>query len=67
MFFSRTDDSATAADHPLPPLTWPERVGAGLLLAATITVGVNPSLLLHWIIPGLTSPGLQAIWTGGTP
>ena len=67
VFFSRTDDSATAADHPLPPLTWPERVGAGLLLAATITVGVNPSLLLHWIIPGLTSPGLQAIWTGGTP
>lgn len=66
-FFSRASEAQEAAAAPLPPLTWPERLGAGLLLAATLAVGLYPALLLRWIIPGLTSPGLQAIWTGGTP
>jgi NADH-quinone oxidoreductase subunit M len=47
------------------PITWPEVTGAVLLLAATLLVGLNPDLLLRWIVPSLQSPMLQAIWHGG--
>jgi NADH-quinone oxidoreductase subunit M len=68
VFFSRTEATTDAVEiHPLPPLTWPEQTGAALLLGATILIGLNPGLLLNWIIPGLNSPLLQSIWTGGTP
>jgi len=43
-------------DHPLEPITIPERVGAVLLIAATLVIGLCPTLLMDWIEPCLKSP-----------
>lgn len=67
-FFGRTAaDASPAPAHPLPPITWPERAGALLLVGATILLGVKPDLLLNWIVPSLHSPLFQAVVKGGTP
>jgi len=55
---------ATAAETPdqavVPTrLTLPERLGALLLLAATILIGLKPDLLLDWIMPALQSPAFH--------
>lgn len=64
-FGEPTPGSPAAGDgHPLPPLTWPEKTGAVLLLVATIVIGLQPGLLLDWIVPSLESPVLL---TGGAP
>ncbi len=64
-------DPAPAAEPPPPPdpepITWPERAGAALLLAATIYVGLKPDALLGWILPALQSPALQPLLRGNTP
>jgi NADH-quinone oxidoreductase subunit M len=51
--------------HACEPTTWAERVGAVLLLGATILVGVQPDLLLKWITPALNSAYMQAVLNGG--
>jgi NADH-quinone oxidoreductase subunit M len=69
-FFGATDKSqpraATKAPH-YAPITWPERAGAMLLIAATVYVGLKPDVLLDWIGPALQSPVMQAVWNGGRP
>jgi NADH-quinone oxidoreductase subunit M len=50
-----------AAAHALPPITVPERIGAILLIAAAVLIGLKPDLLLNWIIPSLNSPLMQAV------
>jgi NADH-quinone oxidoreductase subunit M len=52
----------THRGHQLPPITLPERVGAILLIAAAVLIGLKPDLLLNWIIPSLHSPAI-----GGGP
>jgi len=66
-FFGQANPAtpATALHHPYAPVTWPERTGAFLLLAATLVVGLKPDLLLNWIVPSLNSPLMQAVWRGG--
>jgi NADH-quinone oxidoreductase subunit M len=54
-----------AHDHPLSPITWPEKTGAFLLLAATLLIGLKPDLLLNWIVPSLQSPLMKVIFHGG--
>jgi NADH-quinone oxidoreductase subunit M len=49
----------------LEPITMPEKVGAVLLLASSVAVGLYPQLLLRWIEPGLA--GLVATLARGTP
>ena len=68
-FFGQADPRVAATVHPEPmaPVTWPERTGALLLLAATLLIGLKPDLLLDWIAPALQSPIMQAIWHGGAP
>jgi len=69
-FFGQTAPAAMAAlavEAPLPAITPPERLGAILLLAAAVAVGVYPDLLLDWIIPSLHSPLMRAAMSGGTP
>jgi len=51
--------------HALPPITLPERVGAILLIAAAVLIGLKPDLLLNWIVPGLQSPMMTAALGGG--
>jgi NADH-quinone oxidoreductase subunit M len=69
-FFGTTDKSlphASAAAFHCDPITWPERAGAMLLIAATVYVGLKPDVLLQWITPALHSPLMQAVLKGGTP
>lgn len=49
----------------LPPITWPEKAGALLLLGATIYLGLCPDTLFNWIRPALLSPVFQSILAGG--
>jgi NADH-quinone oxidoreductase subunit M len=46
--------------HPMAPITWAERAGALLLIAATVYVGLKPDLLLQ-------SPLFRAALKGGAP
>jgi NADH-quinone oxidoreductase subunit M len=65
-FFSDRDAPAALLQHPLPPITWPEKLGALLLIASTLAVGLYPRLLLDWIIPALNGPlfdGLRKVVT----
>jgi NADH-quinone oxidoreductase subunit M len=59
-FFGEASEAAPVEAHDLGPISWPEKVGAVLLLAATILIGLQPGLLLDWIIPGV-----QALMAGG--
>ena len=44
---------ALATTNPLPPITIPEKLGAGLLMFATLAVGIYPKLLLDRIQPAV--------------
>jgi len=48
-------------------VTWPEKVGAALLVGSTVIIGLKPDLLLNWINPALQSPLMQAVLKGGQP
>ncbi len=54
-------------EHPLEPITVPERFGAAMLLAATLIIGLHPRLLLDLIVPALNSPLMAPLVKGGTP
>jgi len=61
-----SDATARPAVAPyLEPITWPEKAGAALLLAATLYVGLKPDVVLAWIVPALQSPAFTAILKGG--
>lgn len=78
-FFGKTENLTVAPPSPsashspshfhssYEPITWPERAGAMLLLAATVYVGLKPDVLLDWITPALHSPLMQTVLKGGTP
>jgi NADH-quinone oxidoreductase subunit M len=68
-FFGAAGEGAASEPpaHPLPPITWPEKLGAVLLLAASVGVGLKPDLLFNWILPALQSPLMQAALKGGRP
>ncbi|WP_221031862.1 complex I subunit 4 family protein [Actomonas aquatica] len=66
-FFGKSGTTDVSSGHPTyPPLTWPEKTGAVLLLATTILLGLRPDLLLNWIEPALQSPLMSAISKGLT-
>jgi NADH-quinone oxidoreductase subunit M len=49
------------------PITWPERLGALLLITAMVYVGLKPDVLLDWIVPALRAPFMQAALQGRLP
>jgi NADH-quinone oxidoreductase subunit M len=49
----------------MEPITFPERVGAILLIATTLLVGLFPSLLLDVIVPSFSSPLFDGLRNGG--
>jgi NADH-quinone oxidoreductase subunit M len=55
------------ADHPLEPITAPERAGAVLLIAAALVIGLFPTLLMDWIEPCLKSSMFARLLIGGAP
>jgi NADH-quinone oxidoreductase subunit M len=49
-------ESAQAAGHaPMPPITLPERIGALMLIVASLVIGLYPRLLLDLIGPSFSS------------
>jgi NADH-quinone oxidoreductase subunit M len=64
-FFGEPTAAENHAAHPLPPITIPERLGAFILLAATIVVGVYPNGLLRIIADSFTSPLFDGLRKGG--
>lgn len=69
-FFGKTDKPGATAEashhaHDITPITWPEKAGAILLIAAMVYVGLQPDVLLDWIRPALESPLMRAALTGG--
>jgi NADH-quinone oxidoreductase subunit M len=70
-FFGKPADKANAVHHDahhahdITPITWPEKTGAIILIAAMLYVGLHPDSLLDWIRPALESPLMRAALTGG--
>jgi NADH-quinone oxidoreductase subunit M len=60
-FFSEARELSPDHADPLQPMTPPERIGAILLIAATVTIGVYPQLLLNIIVPALNSPLFEGL------
>jgi NADH-quinone oxidoreductase subunit M len=56
-----------ADDHALEPISIPERLGAAMLIGASLLIGLYPRILLDLIVPSLQSPLFQGLWKGGQP
>lgn len=66
-FFGEATEVIEAGEHshPLPQISVAERLGAAILLATTIFVGLYPNALLTMIKDGLTSPMFEQVLKGG--
>jgi len=51
--------------HQLPAISVPERIGAVLLIAATLIIGLFPRLLLDLIVPSFASPLFDGLRKAG--
>jgi NADH-quinone oxidoreductase subunit M len=60
------DNNGDAVEH-IPTISMPERIGAGILIAITLVVGLYPRILLDVINPSLNSWLMQPLWKGGQP
>jgi len=65
-FYSDSPPAKPGHSHPLEPITVPERLGAMMLLAASLAIGLFPGLLLDWIQPCLNSPLFERLLKGGS-
>ncbi len=66
-FFSGNELPSPArlpAEHGESAISLPEKLGAGLLLACTIGVGLYPRVLLDWIVPSFNSPLFDGLRKG---
>jgi len=52
-------------DHPLEPITMPERFGAVMLIGASLVIGLCPGLLMNWIEPCFKSSLFARLLNGG--
>jgi NADH-quinone oxidoreductase subunit M len=57
-------DTTAAPQQAMPPITLPERLGACLLLASTIVLGLYPRFLMDLILPSLNSPLFEQLRRG---
>ena len=64
-FFAEAGHAPAAHHDPLPPITLPERLGAIILIAASVIVGLYPQMLLNIIVPALNSPLFDGLRKGG--
>src|SRR3954470_8852008 len=55
------DTPPTVHAHNLEPITTPERIGAALLIAATLIIGLYPSFLLDLIVPAFNTPLFEGL------
>jgi NADH-quinone oxidoreductase subunit M len=63
-FFADSRGEPAPPEHPLPPISLPERLGAIILIGASVLVGVYPQLLLNIIVPALNSPLFDGLRKG---
>jgi NADH-quinone oxidoreductase subunit M len=64
-FFSEPHVLQSEHPHaPFQPITIPERLGAIILIASSIAVGLYPQMLLNIIMPALNSPLFAPLRTG---
>jgi len=63
-FFGPSDQSGITMVTSLPPITIPERIGAVILVGASVIIGLYPQLLLRVIVPALHSPMFDGLWKG---
>jgi len=59
VFFPSGEPSADV--HPFDPITFPEKLGALMLIAATLFIGLFPSVLLDPILRSFHSPLMQKL------
>ena len=64
-FFAEAGHAPAAHHDPLPPITIPERLGAIILIVASVIVGLYPQMLLNIIVPALNSPMFNGLRQGG--
>jgi NADH-quinone oxidoreductase subunit M len=64
-FFEAPDSSTPSIAPQIPGITFPERIGAIILMSASVVIGLYPQLLLRIIIPALHSPLFDGLWKGG--
>ena len=57
-------DSASGGAAALPPISVAERVGAWILMGATLAVGLYPRLLLDLVLPAFNSPLFDGLRKG---
>ncbi len=65
VFFSKPGEAGEHNDHPLPPISIPERIGALILIIITLIIGLYPRLLLDLIGPSFNSPLFEGLRKGG--
>jgi len=63
-FFAEGRGEPIPPDHPLPPITLSERLGAIILIATSVLIGIYPQLLLNIIVPALNSPMFEGLRKG---
>lgn len=63
-FFAEAGVEPTSMHPPLPPISIPERLGAILLIGASVAVGLYPQMLLNVILPALHSPLFDGLRKG---
>ena len=61
------EGSATAPSRPqrFEPISAPERIGAAILIGASLLIGLYPHVLLRVIVPSFESPLFQWLRSGG--
>ena len=62
--FAEAGDEPIPIQPPLPPISFPERFGAMILIGASVVVGLYPQLLLNVIRPALNSPLFENLRKG---
>jgi NADH-quinone oxidoreductase subunit M len=55
-FIGTPEIESDEPDHPLPPISTPERIGAVILIGVSLVIGLYPQFILTRIIPALSSP-----------
>jgi NADH-quinone oxidoreductase subunit M len=63
-FFAEAESGPAEPHPPLPPVSLPERIGALILICASVVVGIYPQLLLKLITPALESPMFAGLRQG---
>jgi NADH-quinone oxidoreductase subunit M len=64
-FFGKPAEEGESTEHPLPPISIPERIAAAILISITVIIGLYPRLLLDLIAPSFNSPLFDALRKGG--